>query len=540
MIMSPFRRIVDLFKIPLIAWLLWLLAPVVWPMSIEKNVRDYGARGDGETLDTAAIQAAIDDCAESGGTVLLPPGRYLSGTIFLKSRLTLHIMAGALLLGSTNISDYPPITPQMNFYGKEFCQHSLIYGENLHDIAIIGRGIIDGQGGAFAVTTKKRPDRYMNRPYVLWLVQCSNVLIEGVSMRNSARWMQHYLRCEDLTIRGLYVDNHCNQNNDMIDIDGCRNVVVSDCMGDSDDDAITLKSTFDRPCENIVISNCVISSHCNAIKMGTESHGGFKNITISNCVIKPSRRRQTIFGHESGLGGIVLTIVDGGILDGVLIDNVRIDGPRVPLFIRLGDRGRVFAADLPRPEIGTLRNVHISNLIATAADTCGCSITGLPGHPLENISLSSVRITFAGGGVAADAEITVPEKPDSYPESTLFGKLPAFGMYLRHINNVSLNDVVLTTLIPDHRPALVADDVHGLHLSGFRAQGSLLQTAWLALHNTREAFITGAVPLHPIRRFLSVTGDESTGIVLASNDHSRAKKYYTTKAGAKKSSVKVY
>jgi polygalacturonase len=503
------------------------------------NVRDYGAAGDGIQLDTRAIQSAIDACAETGGKVILPPGRYLSGTIFLKSHVTLELMAGATLLGSTTLADYPPITPDYRFYGNDFSQFSLIYGEGLENIALIGLGTIDGQGGAFKVTTKKKPDRYMNRPYVIWLVKCKTVLVENLQLRNSARWMQHYLACDELTIRGIHVYNHCNQNNDMVDIDGCHDVIVSDCFGDTDDDALTLKSTSGRSCENIAITNCVLSSHCNAIKMGTESHGGFKNITISNCVVKPSQDKEPIFGFEGGIGGIVLTMVDGGMLNGVLVNNIRIDGPKVPIFVRLGDRGRVYREDMPRPDIGTLRNVQISHIIATDADTFGCSMTGLPDHPIENIALNHIRISFKGGVKKQAAFKDVPELPDHYPESTMFGELPAYGFFIRHGKNIRLNQIDLTVETDDHRPALVCDDVQGLDISGFRSAGTMEQGALMMLKNSQDVFINGSRALNEIRLFLMVMGKDSNGICLTGNDLDRARRIFEVGDGANKTAVKV-
>ncbi|MEJ2634349.1 MAG: glycoside hydrolase family 28 protein, partial [Calditrichia bacterium] len=410
-----------------ILFMLWMPLTAGFAASGEGifNVKDFGARGDGVHLETAAIQKTIDACAKTGGTVLLPPGKYLSGTLFLKSHVTLHLSNGAILLGSTNIQDYPETRPDVEFYGKSWVTQSLIYGENLEDVAITGNGTIDGQGSAFKVTTKKKPDRYRNRPYVFWFVKCRNVRVESVNLQNSAKWMQHYQMCDEVTIRGINVYNHANQNNDMMDIDGCHNVVISDCFGDTDDDALTLKSLSGRACENIAITNCVLSSHCNALKMGTESHAGFKNISISNIVIKPSQSEKMIYGSRQGTSGISLEVVDGGVMDGVTISNVRIDGPQVPLFIRLGNRGRIYKEGMAKPAVGVLRNINISNIVASAGDSIGCSITGLPGHPVENVSLSHIRMIFPGGVGSEAAMKAVPEKEDAYPEGTMFGDLPA-------------------------------------------------------------------------------------------------------------------
>jgi len=181
--------------------------------------------------------------------------------------------------------------------------------------------------------------------------------------------MQHYLACDDVTIRGIHVYNHSNKNNDMIDIDGCRNVHISGCTGDSDDDALTIKSTSGRISENITVTNCIFSSHCNAIKCGTESGGGFRNITISNCIVKPSVSPTKIYGAYKGDGGIALEVVDGGIMENVKIDNIVIDGPQVPIFIRLGNRARAYRKDQGPIPVGTLQGVTLSNITATASRT---------------------------------------------------------------------------------------------------------------------------------------------------------------------------
>ncbi|MDN5217142.1 glycoside hydrolase family 28 protein [Fulvivirgaceae bacterium BMA12] len=482
------------------------------------NVLDFGAKGDGKQLDTKAIQRAVDLCAKKGGKILLPAGTYLTGTIYLKSNITLHIAEGATLLGSTDIGQYPENIPDYRFYGDTWVRQSLIYGENLENIAIEGRGTIDGQGEAFVVTTKKKPDRYRNRPYCLWFIKCKNVRVEDISMQNSAMWMQHYLACDKVTIRGISVYNHANKNNDMIDIDGCRDVIISGCFGDTDDDAITIKSTSPRPSENVIIENCVISSHVNAIKMGTESTGGFKNIVISNIVVRPSRSKSKIYGTHRGMGGVALEIVDGGIMDGIVLSNLRIDGPQVPIFIRLGNRARKYVDTTQTPGVGVLRNVNISNIIATGADTTGCSITGIPGHPVENISLSNIQITYTGGGKSSGAFKEVPEYEDEYPEGGMFGSLPAYGFFIRHAIDISLKNISLKFEGTEERPSLICDDVADLDLSGFRAASGSDSQSFIVLKDTRNALIRGAHPFTEVNTFLSIMGSKTKQIGLTGND----------------------
>ena len=491
-----------------------LLSPVA---AQNLNVRDFGAAGDGNTKDTEAIQKAIDTAGLKGGTVTFPAGIYLTGSLEMKSHVTLHLDAGATLLGSTKIEDYQEHQPELPSYNDLFLRHSLLYGENLENISITGQGTIDGQGGSFVITTSKKPDRYKNRPYIIRFVACKDVRIEGIRMQNSAMWMQHYFACENLRISGITVYNHCNKNNDMIDIDGCKNVIVSDCIGDTDDDALTIKSTSNLISENITVTNCVLSSHCNAIKLGTESHGGFKNITISNIVVKPSIHPTHIYGVPSGISGITLGMVDGGVLDGVQISNVRIDGPKVPIYMRLGDRGRVFREGMSKPGIGSFQNVMITDIVATGADTIGCSITGLPGFPVRNISLSNIRIEFSGGGPNLPADHRVPELPDHYPESTKFGSLPAYGFYIRHAKGINLSDIEMTFKADDPRTALICDDVEGLEVNRFRARSIRNGNPLIFLNQVKSAFISGSRALGPSSLFLEVRGENTDNVFVTGN-----------------------
>jgi polygalacturonase len=500
--------------------LFWCLSATLWSAGITSihNVRDYGAVGEGKTLDTKAIQNAIDEAAKKGGKVYLPSGVYLSGSLRLRSNVTIEISEGATLLGSTIIKDYEENIPKIRSYIDNFLRYSLLYAEDAQNIAIIGRGIIDGQGGTFKVTTKKKPDRYQNRPYIIRFINCKNVLVENVRMQNSAMWMQHYFACDQVAIRGISVYNHCNKNNDMIDIDGCSNVLISDCIGDTDDDALTIKSTSDRISKNITVTNCILSSHCNAIKLGTESHGGFENIAISNCIVKPSIHPTKIYGFKNGISGITLGMVDGGRLDGVQISNIRIDGPKVAIYMRLGDRGRIFKTDMPRPGVGSFRNVMLSNIYATNADTIGCSITGLPDHPIEGITLDNIKLFFKGGSKNDIDPLSVKEEREHYPESTMFGKLPAYGFFIRHAKNISLNNIEMVLKTNDDRPVIVADDVHDFQISGLNAQTGLKTPSYLYLNNSTDVWIKDSQPQNKLDIFLKVSGKNSKNIIVSGNN----------------------
>lgn len=426
------------------------------------SVTGYGAVGDGKTLCTPAIQKAIDACAEAGGgTVLFPPGTYLSGTVFLKSHVTLHLEAAATLLGSPNLADYPSVPAKIESRTNQYNLRSVIFAEDLDKIAITGRGTLDGNGAAYK---QKRHDG--NRPLILRVINCRDVRVENIQMRNSGFWNQHYLACTRVVVRGIRVFNHATYNADGIDIDGCRDFVLTDSFVDSDDDAICLKSTLERPCENVLISNCVVSSHCNAIKMGTDSTGGFINVTITNCSIISPRDSQVIYGLQRGISGISLELVDGGRLERVAISNVTIDGVSSPICLRLGNRAQPVTPDAPKPPVGAVRNLTFSHIIATRASRNGCPITGIPGHPIENLTLNNVRMEFEGGGTTEDAARAIPELENAFPKSVMFGTLPAYGLWFRHVKNLRLLNVQHALTGPDARPAMIFDDVEDVLVDG--------------------------------------------------------------------------
>ncbi len=465
------------------------------------SVRDHGASGDGTHLDTRAIQDAIDACARAGGgTVFFPAGAYLSGTIVLKSRVTLHLDAGAVLLGSQDLRDYPSFVPALRSFTDTYTEKSLIYAEGLQDIGICGRGVIDGQGAAFK-------GAYKVRPYLMRFVSCRNVSVADVSIKDSPMWVQHYLACEGVEIRGIGVHSRVNVNNDGIDIDGSQRVRISDCEISSGDDAIVLKATADRPCKDVVIANCVLSSACNALKLGTESNGGFENIAISNCTI-----------YDTRLAGIALEMVDGGVLDRVNISNIVMNSVVAPIFIRLGDRARPIAEGGARPPVGNLRDVSIANVQAMGAGAVGCAIAGLPGHAIENVVLENLRLTFAGGGKLADARREIPENAGKYPEHNMFGTLPAYGFYCRHVKGLSLRNIETAFLQDDERPALVCDDVEGLELAGSALAGSV------RLQQVRDAFVHGCRAPGRIQTWMEVSGAQSERISVIGNDLPNANK----------------
>lgn len=419
----------------------------------------FKADNTGKTLLTLQIQKHIDELSrQGGGTLYFPPGRYLTGSLVLKSGVILHFSHGAELLGSPRLEDYQPITPKYVALRTQVRTRQLIYAEDQTDIGLTGPGTINCQGENFRYVFSG--DEGIERPHGIQLINCKNIRIQDVVMTASGAWMQHYLACENLQIRGIRVFNHANRNNDGIDIDGCRNVTISDCIIDSDDDALCLKSTSPMPSENISISNCVLSTHCNALKLGTESTGGFRNISFTNCTIKPSADTIPIYGVRTGQTALSVEMVDGGVLEMLTVSNLTVLDVQTPIFIRLGNRGRKYFEGAPEPGRGTLRQVLISNILARSSSLISNSITGLPANEIKDISLSNISLIIDTNSKPGLAQIPVPESEGSYPENKMFGDtLPASAFYIRHVRNLFLKDVKLTYLGKDYRPVIIADDL---------------------------------------------------------------------------------
>ena len=314
--------------------------------------------------------------------------------------MELHFEQNAILLRSPDLEDYPvQPTPEYRSLRDKNGHRALIYARNADNIALSGNGTIEGQGQLQDVRVVGNL-----RSKNIMFISCKNIQVEGLHINNSAFWNQHYLNCEDVIVRNISVNNYCNANNDAIDIDGCRRFVLSGCIFDTDDDRLTLKSTGSASTEDVVITNCVISSFCNAIKAGTESIGGFRNITISNCVIKPSvsEEKPWFDSPRIGITGLSFVIVDGGTMEGINVNNITIYGTMAPIYIRLGNRARSYTEGVPKPGVGKVHNINLSNIVAYGAGSWGSSLTGIPGNPVRNISLNNVQLFTSGGVTQGD------------------------------------------------------------------------------------------------------------------------------------------
>ncbi|HEU0140306.1 MAG TPA: glycoside hydrolase family 28 protein [Bryobacteraceae bacterium] len=467
------------------------------------DVRAHGAKGDGVTLDSPAIQKAIDAAfSAGGGVVVLPAGNYLSGTLVLKSNVSLRLYPGATLWASKRAEDYNP--------------RRLIYAVDAENIAVEGQGTINGNGDTWwDKQTGRRSYKAMpGRPSpLLEFVNSRNVRVQDVSIRQAPGWAIHPLECDGVLIRGIrIIADPRGPNTDGIDPDSSRNVLIADSFIDTGDDAIVIKTTGQRggkilPSENITITNCVLTTRCNAFKMGTESRGDFRNISVTNCAIygKPDTVQRPI-------SGIAVEMVDGAVTDGVVVSNITMRDVDTPIFIRLGNRGRGQAV----PTTGSLRNVSINNVIA-AGGTMSSSVTGLPGHRVQNVSLTGINITMKGGEQEVRGLLDVPEQEDKYPEARMFGKLPSHGFFVRHVEGLTMRSLQLRTEEPDVRPAMIFHDVRELDLDGFRADSVHGKEAVLWFHDVVGAMVRGARTPHAVQDFLRVTGAASRSIQLSNN-----------------------
>ena len=453
--------------------------------------RTFGAVGDGKVKDSPAIQRAIDACtAAGGGIVYVSPGTYLCGTVVLKSNVTLYLEAGATVLGSGDMRDYQP--------------NHLIYASEAQNVGLAGPGKVDGHGMAFWVRVQRAPlpesKVWSDAIHLDWthtpqhpspmveFEKCTDVHVSDVFLCNAPGWTLRPFDCDRVSIRGIVIKNPVYApNTDGIDPTGCQDLVISDCIIDTGDDAICLKSESlhgapVRVSKNIVVTNCVITCCCNGFKFGTTTFGGFENITFSNSVIY----NDDVPLPSRVIAGIQLSAVDGGYVDGVVITGIQMRRVRAPICLRRGTRH----TDNVTPQNG-MRGVVIDGIHATDA-TVTSSITGLPGMPIEDVRLSDIRIATVMPGKPEWVAQPVPEVPGDYPQSRMFGWLPSSGLFARHVQGLSLRDVSFSAPADEWRPTLLFDDVQHLRCESLQSTPALKGEPMLALTGVREAWISGA------------------------------------------------
>ncbi len=436
------------------------------------NASMFGIRSNGTTLNTTSIQKAIDYIHENGGgRLVFYVGRYLTGTIYLKSDVTIQLEEGAILLGSVNPLDY-----EMNFNWT-----AMIFALDQENIGITGKGVVDGQGFAVAYNLVdlihkgviKDPLKYDRpretiRPQNIYFRGCRNITIQGITLKDPGSWNQQYDQCRNLTIDRITVDSKSYWNNDGVDIVDCDSVVVSNSYFDAADDGICLKShSADFVCQNVFVYNNTVRTSANGIKFGTVGHGGFRNIKIVNNLVFDTYR-----------SAITFAAVDGGVVENITVDSLRSINTGNVIFLRIGERRA--------GKKGRMNNILISNVYAEVPATkpdagynyegpvedmprniSPASIVGMADARIENVTLRNIEIHYPGGGNPAFAKVgldeldKVPEMGANYPEFSMFKELPAWGFYIRHAKGIIFENVILTCEKKDYRTAVVLDDVEG-------------------------------------------------------------------------------
>lgn len=464
----------------------YLLTAIIGIQSMVLFAKDYpasffGIRSDGNTLYTRSIQFAIDYISnQGGGRLVFYVGRYQTGSIHLKSNVTIQLEEGAVLVGSLNPFDYD----------KKWAT-ALIFAYDQHDVGITGKGIIDGQGRQLVTNVTEnihkglikdlfrydRPEAE-TRAMIINFRNTRNILIKGVTIRNAASWVQTYDQCTNLRFDSIYVDSKAYWNNDGIDIVDCDSVSVTNSYIDAADDGVCLKShDASKFCNNILVRNNTIRSSANGIKFGTASYGGFRNIRLINNRV-----------YDTYRSAVALEAVDGGFVENVVVDSLQSLNTWNAIFLRIGERvagkkgkmeniqiHRVYA-EIPtnKPDAGYEYEGPMEDMPRNLSP--GIVIAGMPDVKIKHVLLEDVEVKFAGGGNPMFAKVgineldKVPEKAKSYPDFSMFGELPAWGAYIRHTEDIEFKNVSLTCEKKDYRVAVVADDVKQAKLGGTKVK----------------------------------------------------------------------
>ena len=448
------------------------------------NVRSFGAVGDGKSLDSPAINIAIESAfANGGGKIIVPAGIYLCGSIHLKSNIELHLLPGAIIKAapaSMKVYDESESFggfPEYQDGGHTYFHNSLIWAEGQDNISITGRGMIDGEG-----LTKKDTENAGNvqggsigtGDKAIALKLCTNILIRDITIFRGGHFAIIITGCEKGTIDNVTIDT----NRDGIDIDCCKYLTVTNTkVNTPNDDGIVLKSSYALkkpvPCENILINNCIVTGYklgtfldgtyipekvnwvCGRIKLGTESNGGYRNIAISNCTMMYS-------------SGLAFEEVDQGRMENIAVSNITMNHVHhYPIYITTGCRNRG-PKEVTSPSYGG--DIMISNVIADDADSlAGIIVTGMKEEPLRNIRLHNIQIRYRGGGTSDLSKKEYREQGTNYPEPRWAGPTPAYGLYARHVDGLTVRGLYLETIRPDYRHVVILDDVKNADIQDLTA-----------------------------------------------------------------------
>jgi len=467
------------------------------------NIVDLGAKGDGITDNTRVIQKAIDEASASGnGKVIVPAGTFLTGVIHIKSNVEISLAENAVWLGSAKRIDYGPKDAS-----------PLIVAKGQHNFSITGKGTIDGNGKELIKDIyvmlkagtledsewqtlnpwhQMRPEE-RNRPKIILFQNCDSIQVKGITIKNGLMWVQDYRSCTNVIIDSIKVRSTTFLNNDGIDITDSKNVRITNCDIDAADDGICLKSSLrNEGCENVYVANCKVRSSASALKLGTASWGGFRKITI-----------RDIYVYDTYRSAIAVEAVDGGVLEDVDVQNITAKNTGNAIFIRLGHRNK--------DEVySQVRRVHIANvkveipagkpdkgypeegpIVRFPHNVFPASVSGIPGYPVEDVTIENVAVTYESGGnsqiacLPLDSLAKIPEQISEYPEFSMFGELPAWAFYVRHAIGLKMKNISVKAKNKDYRPACVFDDVTGLEMEkiGIEEDDSVPQ---VILRNTNE------------------------------------------------------
>lgn len=421
---------------------------------MDYNVREFGAVGDGITKDTEAIQKAIDVCSQKGGRVVLSEGTFLTGTLFMKSNVDLHLEVNAALVGSSDISDYSLNTYKQLYRDESYMDRCLIFSYNAENISFTGRGSIRGQGDLFKESSEN--GEKAQRPMLLRYLNCRNIRLYGLKLYDPASWTNAFICCSEIWVDGIHIHSRANLNGDGLDFDCCQKVMISNCILDCSDDCICLQNSVEgKKCSDIVISNILMYSRWAGIRIGPLSCGDIENVTVTNCIFK-----------DIECSAIKIQSAEGGSFKNMIFSNLVMENVQRPLFLTLNQfRFNVDMVDKALKS-GELKNIAFNNIQAIGRPDSplylrGCMIIdGLPGYRLENISLSNIRYKAVGGGGKEDAERTgIPHHDGKRAECCNYnGSLPAYGLYARHVKGLRLDNIYIDKMEADERIMVYKED----------------------------------------------------------------------------------
>ncbi|AUP80539.1 glycoside hydrolase family 28 protein [Flavivirga eckloniae] len=441
-------------------FILFVLGVCSQMSATEYNVMAFGAKGDGITKDTKAVQDAINACSTNGGgTVLIPAGKtVVIGTIYIKDFVTLHVENGAVLMGSPDIEDYTTDTHKNMYKNEPHMDRCLIFAKNAKSFALEGYGTIDGNGHPKNFTNK------VGRPMLMRFMNCQDIHLKNLTIKNPAAWVSAWLYCDEIVVDGIRIHSRVNHNGDGLDFDGCTNVRVSNSSFDTSDDSICIQaSLISTPSKNIVVTNCTFKSKWAGMRIGLLSRGDIESVTVSNCTF-----------NDIQDSGLKIQLNEGGEMKNMTFSNLVMNNVPRPIFMTFAQQKACVDAPEEMYPMKAMHDFIFNGMVvdnSKADKNSAIFITGMPEHDITDIQLSNIQFTVSGGGTAKDAnkdeikEYTLETLSGWWPEFHLVGTLPAYGIYARHINGLLISNVQINTVEKDERPPIVFDDVKNAYIN---------------------------------------------------------------------------